>query len=147
MNWLHRHSNAIQALAALLTCVLALVALIGVKFQVDAASKIQREQSAKEIYRELLNLSIANPEYASPDYCALKQSPKFTAYESYVDYLLYTSEQVIDMDPAWIDSMEKHLAEHVDYLCSQTDDDDNAPDVAEMLRGFKSKFCKGASAC
>ena len=68
MNWLSRNSSALQALAAVFTVLIAVVALIGVKVQVDASYRVQREQSAKEIYRELLNLSIANPDLTEPNY-------------------------------------------------------------------------------
>ena len=90
MNWFERNSKGLQAIAAIITAAAAIIALIGVKLQVDASYRVQREQSAKEIYRELLNLSIANPDFVAPNYCTLKQSPKFPAYESYVDYVLYT---------------------------------------------------------
>ena len=74
--WLESNSRALQALAGLITALLALLALIGVKWQIDASFDSQREQSARDIYREFLNLSISNPEFADPDYCALKASPK-----------------------------------------------------------------------
>jgi hypothetical protein len=147
MNWLNRNSSALQALAALLTVAVAIVALIGVKLQVDASYRVQQEQSAKEIYRELLNISIANPDFATPDYCALKQSPKFPAYESYVDYVLYTAEQVIDMDAAWSSTMEGHLEAHADYLCSNEADGENAPSVEALLKSFRSRGCKTVSTC
>jgi hypothetical protein len=48
-------------IAAIIAALVAIVALIGIKFQADASYRLQREQSAKEIYRELLNISIAQP--------------------------------------------------------------------------------------
>ena len=147
MNWLSRNSSALQALAAVFTVLIAVVALIGVKVQVDASYRVQREQSAKEIYRELLNLSIANPDLTEPNYCALKQTPRYPAYESYVDYLLYTAEQVIDMDPSWSTTMEQHLQAHADYLCSRHEDGGNPPAVEALLTSFKGRACKVAVAC
>jgi hypothetical protein len=147
MSWLNRNSNALQAIAAIVTAVVAFVALIGIKFQVDASYRVQREQSAKEIYRELLNLSIANPDFAAPNYCALKQSPKFPAYESYVDYLLYTAEQVIDMNDSWLPTMEEHLEVHADYLCSSEADGDNSLPVEGLLNSFRIRACKMTSSC
>ena len=147
MNWLEKHSKAIQAVAAIVTAAVAVLALVGVKLQVDASYRVQREQSAKEIYRELLNISIANPDYAAPDYCALKQSAKSAGYESYVDYVLYTAEQVIDMDAGWSGTMEQHLQEHADYLCSREETGDYAPAVEVLLQSFKKKNCKAATGC
>lgn len=147
MSWLNRNSNALQALAALFTAAIAIVALIGIKFQVDASYRVQREQSAKEIYRELLNISIANPDFAAPNFCALMQSPKFAAYESYVDYLLYTAEQVIDMDASWSSTMEGHLEAHADYICSSNANEENTAGVEALLASFRSHACKAASKC
>lgn len=147
MNWLYRNSNTLQALAALVTAAVAVVALIGVKLQVDASYRVQREQSAKEIYRELLNISIANPEFASPNHCALKQSPKFPAYESYVEYVLYTAEQVIEMDASWSSTMEAHLEAHADYICSSDATGENSAAVDALLSSFKARACKTVPTC
>jgi hypothetical protein len=147
MNWLEKHNKAIQAVAAVVMAAVAVLALVGVKLQVDASYRVQREQSAKEIYRELLNISIANPDYAAPDYCALKQSPKFAGYESYVDYVLYTAEQVIDMDVSWSATMEQYLQEHVDYLCAADTIGENSLAVDILLQSFKTKNCKAATSC
>jgi hypothetical protein len=147
MSWLNRNSNALQAIAAIVTAVVAIVALIGIKFQVDASYRVQREQSAKEIYRELLNISIANPDFAAPNFCVLKQSPKYAAYESYVDYVLYTAEQMIDMDASWSSTMERHLGAHADYICSSNVSEDNTAAVEALLSSFKVRVCKTAPTC
>jgi hypothetical protein len=147
MNWLNRNSSALQAIAAIVTAIVAMVALIGIKFQVDASYRVQREQSAKEIYRELLNISIANPDFAAPNFCVLKQSPKYAAYESYVDYVLYTAEQVIDMDASWSSTMEQHLEAQSNYLCSNDADGENSPSVEGLLKTFRRRACEAASKC
>lgn len=147
MNWFSRNSSALQALGALVTVFVAVVALIGVKFQVDASYRVQREQSAKEIYRELLNISIANPDYAAPDYCTLKATPKLAGYEAFVDYVLYTAEQVIDMDADWATTIEQLLDAHAGYLCTDAVAGDNSPAVAAMLKSFNNRACKAVSPC
>ncbi len=147
MNWLNRNSNGLQAIAAIVTAAVAIIALVGVKLQVDASYRVQREQSAKEIYRELLNLSIANPDFTAPNYCALKQSPKFPAYESYVDYVLYTAEQVIDMDASWSSTIETHLEAHADYICSGKINGEHAEAVEALLTSFKAHACKTVPTC
>jgi hypothetical protein len=147
MNWLNRNSAALQALAALMTVAVAVVALVGVKLQVDASYRVQREQSAKEIYREFLNLSITNPDLAEPNYCALSKTPKLPAYESFVTYLLYTAEQVIDMDESWAATMQQHLEVHRDYLCLAHPGEENPEALQKLLTTFKSQNCKQVSAC
>jgi hypothetical protein len=62
--------------------------LIGIKVQIDANARQQQEQSARDIYREFLNLSISKPEFADPDYCAIKGRSNAGAYENYVEYML-----------------------------------------------------------
>ena len=82
--------RAIQSLTSIMTVILALGALVGVKIQVDAAKKMQIEQSARDIYREYLALSINQPQYAKPNYCEIIDSPNEAIYENYVEYLIYT---------------------------------------------------------
>ncbi len=147
MNWLERHSAALQALGSLLTALVAIAALIGVKLQVDAAYSVQREQSAKEIYREFLNLSIANPDLAQPDYCSLSKSPRAPAYDAYVEYLLYAAEQVIQADADWIPVFESHLGLHQDVICSQADWGAYADDVRSLVLKFKAGNCQPQPAC
>ncbi len=147
MKWLETNSKAIQALAGIITAVLALLALIGVKMQIDASFESQREQSARDIYREFLNVSISNPDYAQPDYCTLANSAKRSAYESYVDYLFYAAEQSLEMDPQLKPVFTSHLAGHADYLCSQDSPNDYQGLTKAMLDEFKLSQCSKAVAC
>ena len=64
--WLDSRAKAIQALGVIVTMFAALAAVIGVKLQIDANARQQREQSAREIYREYLALSIARPPQLNP---------------------------------------------------------------------------------
>lgn len=41
------HAAALQARAAVVTAAVAVAALIGVKFQLDEADRLQKEQSAR----------------------------------------------------------------------------------------------------
>lgn len=147
MNWWERNSGAVQAIGAVITALVAVLALIGVKFQVDASYVVQREQSAKEIYREFLNITIANPDFAAPDHCALERSPRNASYEAYVSYLLYTAEQVIDMDASWAATMESHMQDHKSYFCSAKDEHDLPADVEALFQSFKEKNCSSVQQC
>lgn len=134
---------AIQALAAVLTVLLAIGALAGVKLQIDASARLQREQSARDIYREFLNLSINRPELSEPDYCALIDSPQASAYADYVDYFLYTSEQMLASDEDWMPSLVDRLELHRDYVCTIENTSIYSDDVDQMITGFKAKRCVG----
>ena len=147
MDYLNRHAPAIQALGAILTVLLAVAALVGVKMQIDAADRIQRAQSARDIYREFLNLSVGKPEFIAPDYCALVKTPQAPAYHVYVDYLLYTAEQTLASDPGWEETMMAALDDHRTYLCSLDEADGETGDVQALLARFQAEHCAAAKPC
>ena len=136
-------AKALQALAAIVTICAAAAALVGVKVQIDANARQQREQSARDIYREYLNLSISKPEFANPDYCALADTANEGAYEDYVEYLLYTSEQVLTAMPDWEPTLSARLTPHMELLCGEADWGEETPAVRVMIGRFKAKQCKG----
>jgi hypothetical protein len=147
IEWLGQHRGAIQGVTAILTVLIAVGALIGVKMQIDATARIQQEQSARDIYREYLNLSISRPEYAAPNYCAIQSSPQEPAYEAYVDYLLYTAEQAMAADPAWRPVFEKSLTSHRAYLCAVDDWSGYDGDVQAMVGRFRAASCQTVAPC
>lgn len=144
---LDKHVGAIQAIAGILTVLLALGALVGVKLQIDASARIQREQSARDIYREYLNLSISRPEFSDPDYCALVGTPAEVSYESYVEYMLYTAEQAIAADPEWDTVFQSTMKAHQDYLCKASDWSGYSGEVQDMVTKFKASNCSKAKIC
>ena len=146
--WLETNFKALQALAAIVTMLAAVAALVGVKLQIDANARQQREQSARDIYREYLNLSISKPEFSNPDYCAIEGTAVERAYEDYVEYLLYTSEQVLSAMPDWEPALSARLTPHKELLCSESDWGEETMAVQMMIRRFKAKQCsKFATVC
>ncbi len=122
MKWLARHAAPLEALAALITACVALAALIAIPWQIRATANLQAEQSARDIYREFVALSVQKPQFAEPDYCALKEQPeRLTAYRFYVEYLLYTAEQVAEISDDWVPVMAGHLDQHTAFICDNTD--------------------------
>ena len=116
--WFHRNAEPLQAVGGFLTAALALGALVVIPWQINQADRIQREQTAREIYREFLNLTVQKPELATADYCALKDPGQIAAYTAYAEYLLYTAEQMVDTSPGWQAPMTRYLNAHASYLCS-----------------------------
>jgi hypothetical protein len=147
VRWLDTHAGAVQGLAGILTVLLALGALAGVKLQIDASARIQREQSARDIYREYLNLSISRPEFSDPDYCALVATPAEVSYESYVEYMLYTAEQAIAADPEWETVFESTMKAHQDYLCKASNWSGYSGEIQDMVTKFKASNCGKAKVC
>lgn len=145
MRFITQHSAALQAIAALLTVVLAAFALVGVKWQIDASDRMQRAQSARDIYREFLNVSIANPDFSQPDYCSLAKGPKLGAYESYVDYLLYTSEQLLAVDAEWTPVFKQALQPHARAICDINDRSGYTDEVKTLVDQFQLQNCLALS--
>lgn len=133
-------------LANLVTATAAVAAIIVIPWQIAAADRIQRSQTAREIYREFLNLTVQKPEVASADWCALNNPRDKAAYVAYVDFLLYTAEQAIDSDPEWSPVMGAHLSDHLPYLCQLTEDDRADPMVADLLANLQGQ-CRDTPAC
>jgi hypothetical protein len=147
LSFLNRNAGVIQAISAILTVLLALAALVGVKFQIDSAERIQREQSARDIYREYLNLSMSKPEFSLPNYCAIIASPQAPAYENFVEYVLYTAEQVMSVDEGWDPIFSAILENHRDYICQIDDTSDYTPAVSLLLDSFKRGKCTTKAKC
>jgi hypothetical protein len=139
---LARNLQYVQALTAILTAIAAVAALIGIKVQIDANNRQQQEQSAREIYREFLNLSISRPEFADPDYCAIAGGPNAGAYENYVEYMLYTADQLLSVSPDWEATIAEHAASHRDFLCTQQDWSDDSAQIRSFMREFQINQCR-----
>lgn len=105
----------------MLTAAIAAVALIGVALQINENDRLQREQGARETYREFLKLGIEHPDLSNADWCSIRHDDTRAAYEHYVEYALYTAEQVLAADPAWHGPMTQALQPHSSYLCSRRD--------------------------
>jgi hypothetical protein len=146
MGGLARHAAALGALSAVITALAAVLALIVIPWQLAATDRIQRGQTAREIYREFLALTVNRPELAVADWCAIRDTRDGAAYEAYVDYLLYTAEQALDTGPDWQAPMREHLADHLPFLCSQPDLSQFSDPLAALLTDLR-KGCAAVPAC
>lgn len=144
-DWLIRNSEALQAVGAMATAIAALTALVVIPYQVSQADRIQRDQTAREIYREFLNLTVQKPDLANADYCALTDEGQKTAYTAYVEYLVYTAEQMIETSTDWLAPMASYLEDHMAYLCSPDAGDPNG-DVAALMADL-ALVCEAPTSC
>jgi hypothetical protein len=140
--WLEKHATALQALSAIGALIAVVGGIVGIKVQLNASAQLQREQSARDIYREFLNLSINQPKFSAPDYCAISGTADEAAYENYVQYMLYTGEQVLTALPGWEPTMAEHLDAHKELLCGESDWTDDTPQVQALISRFRAKECK-----
>ena len=153
-DWLERNAQPLQAIGALATAMAAVTAVIVVPYQVSQADQIQRDQTAREIYREYLNITIQNPGLAEADYCLLSddadttrnQNVSATAYSAYVDYLIYTTEQMVDTSAEWRAPMAGYLGQHMGYLCASESPASRDPDVRDLLADL-GLVCGAVSSC
>ena len=147
MGWFARHASAIEAAATLVMALVAIAALAGVKLQIDANDRIQREQSAREIYRDFLALTVANPDLAHPDACRGLLGPPDPAYDGYLEYLLYTAEQTTQLDPSWDPIIGQWLENHASVLCAIEDWSGYTTEVENLIRKARVDICDPAPAC
>jgi hypothetical protein len=146
LDWLRRNSAALEALGGIATAFAALTALVVIPYQIAQADRIQRDQTAREIYREFLNLTVQKPDLANADYCALTDEGQKTAYAAYVEYLIYTAEQMIDTSPDWRAPMASYLGDHMAYLCSQSVWDAQSADIKDLIAEL-ALTCSAESRC
>ena len=134
MNWLHRNAPAIEAAAAGVTALVALAALIAIPWQIRATAELQAEQSARDIYREYVALSVNKPQFAAPDYCGLRSRHEdWTAYQYYIEYLLYTAEQVTSVSHEWAPVVAGHLETHQEFFCAEPEWNADTPLVSALI--------------
>ena len=147
MNWFSRNAPAIEAFASLAMALVAAAALVGVKLQIDAQDRTAREQSARDIYREFLALTIANPTLAYPDACMGQLGPPDAAYDGYLEYLLYTAEQTTSLDQSWDPVIAPWLENHASVLCAIEDWSGYSGEVEALIRRARTRICATAPAC
>lgn len=148
MNWLSKNAEALQALGALATALIALAALVGVKFQLDSADAIQREQSARDAYRSHLALAVAQPQFVTPrEICSVLSSGEVSGYYAFVDHLLYSAEQMLELNAEWKVTFLEELEPHKAYICSVDGPQGATENVAELLTEFRRASCTGNAIC
>lgn len=117
-----------------------------IPLQIGSADLIQRDQTAREIYREFLNLTVQKPELTSGRYCAMEDETQRIAYEAYVDYLFYTAEQMIGSDPEWKTPMSSYFQDHLEFICSRENNGRFTQGVAAIAATFRSQ-CAQVQSC
>lgn len=147
MHWLKENTDALQALGAILTIVFAVVALVAIKWQIDASDQLQKEQSARDMYREHLSLAIQHPKIAYTDYCELKAGKERLAHEAFVEHFLYTAEQLTALGAHWQHTVNAVLEEHSSYLCSRSEWGDYPADLTKLIQSVRTDKCRAIRTC
>ncbi|MBX9827051.1 MAG: hypothetical protein K2Y27_18930 [Xanthobacteraceae bacterium] len=142
-----RYGNAAQIASA----VLAIAALAGIYFQVQANFRVSRENSAREIYRAYLQMAVQHPQLAYPENAAVVAAmsrDERARYGWFVSYLLYTCEQILvnfPRDATWRRTCQEQVAYHTPYICSSVVKDEiNHYDPA--MRGLIEQVARSSAA-
>ena len=124
-SWLWQNADT---LAAVVTAIAALVALLYAHLQITEGRRAEREANANELWRETLRLGFDNRELSDPslkladfDYDKLtidRSREVFQKYEIYVDTVLNASDEILEISPTedWKTSLRIQLLPHRDYL-------------------------------
>ena len=141
-------SSRLQTASAVITAFAAVLALIVIPWQLREAERLQQAQSARDIYRDFLNLTVQKPEVASTDLCETTGPNARIAYEAYVDHLLYTAEQVLAVSADWQAPMLAQTKRHLPHLCSWGEADlADFSDPLVALLGAARQTCPAVKAC
>ena len=141
---LKRNAPQIQAMGAIATMCAAVIGLLVIQIQINASARQQREQSARDIYREYVKFAAEKPDLASPDYCAILATPTEVddiQYDNFLQFQLYMSEQVLEELPGWEGTLDRHLTPHRELLCSDPNGSGESADVRMLLTRFRAKHC------
>lgn len=148
MSWLGRNAKQVEAVAASVTALAAVAALIGVSLQLAEADRLAREQSARASYRGHLALAVAHPQLAAPaDACLLLNGPQGGSYVAFIEHLMYSAEQTLDVAEGWEASYLEQLAPHAPYLCAADGPIGETEAVARLLARFRAASCAEVTPC
>jgi hypothetical protein len=124
IQWWQRYGNIAQIGSA----IFALVGFGAVLLQLSEIRHNNRATGARQVYLAYTDLNFKHPEYALPDFDKLKSGDRavFERYKSFVSYLLYACDEVMNAfpkEPEWRKSCEYELKEHLPFLCETLKDD------------------------
>lgn len=101
----------------------ALFALVGIAMifvQIRSNRAIQREATAKELFRRYLQEGLEHPEFVNPEHDLLRHRQNSIQYEFFVANMLYSFDEVLQNTRSgdWREVVRGEMARHVNYLLS-----------------------------
>jgi hypothetical protein len=112
-------SQKASAMAAILSFCIAFVAVVFVWRQIENNRQITRETTARQIFRQHLELAINKPQLALPPSNPDEQHR--TQYEFFVTHLLFTCEEIVAAfpgDQGWKGGCASQMKDHKTYICT-----------------------------
>ena len=117
------------------TAVLALVALLGVFYQVAEGRKAQREATASQLYASYLTLAVEYPRLAGAE-VKKHELEEYERYEWFVSVMLHACEQILELtqgDTAWRKTILSQFIYHKDYLAEEFDPEEYSNEVGKLV--------------
>ena len=107
--------DTITAISTAATALVAIVALIIAKQQLDSGRKISDESDAQESFREYLRVAIKYPDLAA----GRPQAQEESRYRWFITYMLAALEKIqfsMEEDPEWQKTILETLSYHREYF-------------------------------
>jgi hypothetical protein len=142
--WWQTFGNAAQIASALI----AIGGFAAILFQINEVRSNARGASARQVYLAYQDLEFRYPQFAVPDYAALKAGDRDTLlrYESFVSYLLYACEEALaafKQAKPWRASCSYDIRHHLPFLCEKSVSD---PEFLETFDMHTQEFVRTAMA-
>jgi hypothetical protein len=137
-------SNWAQITSALIACA----AVIGVLIQIRIGQHNAQLANARQVYMSYSEATLRYPEFADPDYDAIRQNrQKLAQYKTFVSHMLFAYDEMFSVSeqPGWVVGFQNEIADHKAYLCEQDDPRFYAQfykRMRELLTQFKAANCK-----
>jgi hypothetical protein len=140
IQWWQRYGNIAQIAAA----AIAICGFGAVLLQLSEIRHNNRATGARQIYLAYTDLNFRHPEYALPDLDKLKSGDPavFERYKTFVSYLLYACDEVMNAfpnEPEWRKSCAYEIRAHLPFLCETLSSD---PGFLDTFGGRSIEFVK-----
>jgi hypothetical protein len=116
---LREEAEFLAAMATMFAGIISLGAFLVVFYQMKATEHLENRSFARELYKELVAIQIEHPDVVSVDWSKKDSytSEQQIAYEAYIEFILYTADHLLELDPKWKMVMKAWLEQEVVYLC------------------------------
>jgi hypothetical protein len=113
------------SLAQMAQAAVALLGFVAILLQIDQIRTTNQAASARQAFLGYTDLAFKNPEFAAPDYEAIRAGGRNrrVQYESFVSYFLYACEEAIAAFSdrrEWSASCDYDLRPHLPFLCEKS---------------------------
>jgi|GEM_PF-4808727 len=128
----------VEALATVAAAIFAFVGIAMVYIQIRENRAVQREATAKSLFRQYLQEAFERPELVHPDHDQLRQQGRSVQYELFVANMLWSFDEVLQnmRSDDWCEVVHGEVARHAEYIRSaefQSKRRYYASDISEII--------------